>query len=98
MWRRADYDPTVRRRLQFSQRTRLALIAHRIICRAMQGVGGSGVYSLTIIAFMKMVPPRNYDMIMSIASSAMTLALILGPLLGGAINETGAWRWVFLLK
>jgi predicted MFS family arabinose efflux permease len=45
-----------------------------------------------------MVPPSKYGQISAIASAGMALAVILGPLIGGAINETGSWRWVFLLK
>lgn len=28
----------------------------------------------------------------------LTLALILGTVIGGGISSSGAWRWVFLFK
>lgn len=45
-----------------------------------------------------MVPPSKYNTITAIASSLMSLGLMLGPILGGAINQTDQWRWVFYLK
>lgn len=61
-------------------------------------MGGAGVYSITTIGFIQMVPPSFYNQITAIASSLMSLGLILGPLLGGAINQDGKWRWVFYMK
>ncbi|KUJ15089.1 efflux pump antibiotic resistance protein [Mollisia scopiformis] len=69
-----------------------------IIFRAFQGVGGSGLYSITTIGFIQMVPPTRYTQITAVASSLMSLGMILGPLLGGAINDGHHWRWVFYLN
>ncbi|KAF9701930.1 hypothetical protein EKO04_001172 [Ascochyta lentis] len=69
-----------------------------IIFRALQGMGGAGVYSITTIGFIQMVPPSFYTQITAVASSLMSLGLILGPLLGGAINQDGQWRWVFYMN
>lgn len=71
---------------------------HRIIFRAFQGVGGSGIYSITTIGFIQMVHPSRYTQITAVASSLMSLGMILGPVLGGAINDGNQWRWVFYLK
>jgi MFS family permease len=35
---------------------------------------------------------------MAVISSVMAISSILGPLLGGVINQQSTWRWVFLLK
>ncbi|KAL9110462.1 MAG: hypothetical protein Q9227_005006 [Pyrenula ochraceoflavens] len=45
-----------------------------------------------------MVPGRLYSHITAIASSLMSLGMILGPLIGGVINNTHQWRWVFYLN
>lgn len=74
------------------------LICARIICRAFQGVGGAGVYSLTLFSFVRIVPYRQYDTISSVAGGILSLGLVLGPLIGGAVAEKGSWRWVFLCK
>jgi MFS family permease len=44
------------------------------------------------------VPSEKYGKYMAIISSVFAVASILGPLLGGAINDYTTWRWVFLLK
>jgi MFS family permease len=44
------------------------------------------------------VPAEKYGKYMAIISSVFAVASILGPLLGGAINDSTTWRWVFLLK
>ncbi|KAB8271195.1 major facilitator superfamily domain-containing protein [Aspergillus minisclerotigenes] len=71
-------------------------LSQLIICRAFQGVGGAGVYSLTLFSFVRIVPYRQYDTISSVAGGILSLGLVLGPLIGGAVAEKGSWRWVFL--
>jgi len=44
------------------------------------------------------VPAEKYGKYMAIISSVMAVSAILGPLLGGAINDHTTWRWVFLLN
>jgi MFS family permease len=44
------------------------------------------------------VPPEKFGKYMAIISSVFAVASILGPLLGGVINDNTTWRWVFLLK
>ncbi|KAL4937317.1 hypothetical protein BDV06DRAFT_232667 [Aspergillus oleicola] len=69
-----------------------------IICRAFQGVGAAGVYTLTLFSLLRLVPHNRYDMIASVAAGVMAIGLVLGPLIGGAINISGDWRWIFLLN
>ncbi|RAK95753.1 MFS general substrate transporter [Aspergillus ibericus CBS 121593] len=69
-----------------------------IICRAFQGVGGSGVFSLGLFSVVRIVPPEKYDTASAVGSGVLTLALILGSLIGGGISRSGAWRWIFLFN
>ncbi|KNG83699.1 hypothetical protein ANOM_007669 [Aspergillus nomiae NRRL 13137] len=71
-------------------------LSQLIICRAFQGVGGAGVYSLTLYSFVRIVPYRQYDTISSVAGGILSLGLVLGPLIGGAVADKGNWRWAFL--
>jgi MFS family permease len=70
-------------------------IEQLIIFRALQGLGGAGLYSLPSIGFFQLVPPEEYNRINSISSVTMALALVVSPLIGGAISQTGDWRWIF---
>ncbi|KAF7588744.1 hypothetical protein BBP40_005270 [Aspergillus hancockii] len=71
-------------------------LSQLIVCRAFQGIGGAGVYTLTLYSFVRIVPSRQYDTISSVAGGILSLGLVLGPLIGGAVAEKGSWRWVFL--
>ncbi|CVL02468.1 related to multidrug transporter [Fusarium mangiferae] len=66
-----------------------------IVFRAFQGMGGSGIYSLSTIMVPLMVPPEKYATYISIMSSTFILSSVLGPILGGAITDHTTWRWVF---
>lgn len=70
----------------------------RIIFRALQGVGGAGVYAVDMAIFFELVPPESFPTYASIVSTVYAVSLLLGPILGGQINDDGVWRWVFLLK
>lgn len=69
-----------------------------IACRALQGLGGSGIYSIGLTIVYDMVPKTKYPLYGAIVSANFALASLVGPLMGGAINSGATWRWVFLLK
>jgi MFS family permease len=76
----------------------LIYINFRVICRAFQGLGGAGIYTLTLFSILRILPYEQYDRASSLAGGILSIGLVLGPLLGGAIANNGKWRWVFLLK
>jgi MFS family permease len=69
-----------------------------IVFRAFQGIGGSGLYSLTFVSIMKMIVPEKIGFYSGIVSSVFALANLLGPLLGGMIADRTTWRWIFFIK
>ncbi|PWY75104.1 major facilitator superfamily transporter [Aspergillus heteromorphus CBS 117.55] len=69
-----------------------------IIFRALQGIGGSGAFSLCLFGLVRIVPPERFDTASAVGSGVLTFALILGSLIGGGISSSGAWRWIFLFK
>lgn len=69
-----------------------------VVFRAFQGIGGSGLYSLTFVAIMKMIVPEKIGFYSGIVSSVFALANLLGPLLGGIIADRTTWRWIFFMK
>lgn len=76
----------------------IVYLYYRIVFRAFQGMGGSGIYSLSTIMVPLMVPPDKYATYISIMSSTFILSSVLGPILGGAITDHTTWRWVFYFK
>jgi len=68
------------------------------VFRALQGVGGSGVYSVVFVTLADICPARMLGVYSSVVSSVFAVANVLGPILGGAICDTGDWKWIFLLK
>ncbi|RAK74468.1 uncharacterized protein BO72DRAFT_435203 [Aspergillus fijiensis CBS 313.89] len=69
-----------------------------IICRAFQGIGGSGVFTSCLFGLICLLPPAKFDIASAAGSGVLTLALILGALIGGGISTSGAWRWIFLFN
>ncbi|KAF2809906.1 MFS general substrate transporter [Mytilinidion resinicola] len=69
-----------------------------IVFRAFQGIGGSGMYSLTFVAIMKLITPEKLGFYSGIISSVFVIANLLGPILGGVIADDTTWRWIFFLN
>jgi len=56
------------------------------------------VYSIVMVVFFELVPREAYPKYSVIVTALFAISLFLGPLLGGVINQSTTWRWVFLLK
>ncbi|KAH9905019.1 major facilitator superfamily domain-containing protein [Xylariomycetidae sp. FL2044] len=75
-------------------------IVQLIVCRAFQGIGGSGIYSVVVVMIHELVPPQKYPLYTALVTISVVLAFALGPLFGGLVAEgsSSSWRWVFLLN
>ncbi|TGO28679.1 hypothetical protein BPAE_0024g00240 [Botrytis paeoniae] len=69
-----------------------------ITFRALQGVGGAGIFSMVPIIVAEMVVPEQYGKFNGIISLALAISFLLGPLLGGAIPQHTTWRWIFWIN
>ncbi|KAK0759834.1 hypothetical protein N5P37_008024 [Trichoderma harzianum] len=69
-----------------------------IVCRAFQGIGASGLYSLTQIALVEVGPVHRPSLIGAMIGATLAIAFVLGPLLGGLISRLSDWRWLFNLN
>ncbi|KAI1351016.1 putative multidrug resistance protein fnx1 [Xylaria sp. FL0043] len=69
-----------------------------IIFRAFQGIGGGGSWSLATIFVSELVPPEKYPKFVANISLTNALALLLGPIVGGAIASNTTWRWIFIIN
>lgn len=69
-----------------------------IACRVLQGIGGSGLYSLTFVILPEISPHRMSQWIAAVAGIVVACSGVLGPVLGGIITHYTTWRWIFWLK
>ena len=64
--------------------------------RAVQGIGGSGLYSLAQVCLLEQGPSRP-EVVGALVGITLSISFVLGPLLGGAISEW-SWRGIFWFK
>jgi EmrB/QacA subfamily drug resistance transporter len=69
-----------------------------IAARALQGVGAAVVMPLALALLNAAVPPQRRGWAMGIFGSVTALAVVVGPVLGGAITQGLAWQWIFWLN
>lgn len=69
-----------------------------IMFRWCQGIGGCGTYALVQLIFLELVPRRKLPAYMALVVGALSISMVVGPLLGGGITLHGSWRWIFLIK
>lgn len=69
-----------------------------IACRTLQGIGGSGLFSVTMIIFPEMSPPKARKVIAPLIGMVISMSGVLGPILGGLFTHYATWRWVFWIN
>ncbi|EKD11808.1 major facilitator superfamily transporter [Drepanopeziza brunnea f. sp. 'multigermtubi' MB_m1] len=69
-----------------------------IAFRVLQGIGGSGLYSLTFVIMSEISPVRMQPLTGALAGAVVAMAGVLGPVLGGLITDFTTWRWVFWIN
>ncbi|KAE8448857.1 hypothetical protein EG329_008859 [Mollisiaceae sp. DMI_Dod_QoI] len=70
-----------------------------IACRVLQGIGGSGLYSLAFVIIVEIAPqPKMQQLTGAIIGAVVAMAGVLGPVVGGAITHGTTWRWIFWIN
>ncbi len=69
-----------------------------IAARTVQGIGAAMVMPLALALLNAAVPPQRRGWAMGIFGSVTALAVVVGPVLGGAITQGIAWQWIFWLN
>ncbi|KAI0177838.1 major facilitator superfamily transporter [Pestalotiopsis sp. NC0098] len=69
-----------------------------IVCRAFQGIGGSGLYSLTMVILLETAPEKVKPALGGLIGAVIATAGVLGPVLGGILTHYASWRWVFWIN
>ncbi|MEI6799414.1 MAG: DHA2 family efflux MFS transporter permease subunit [Pseudomonadota bacterium] len=69
-----------------------------IISRAIQGLGGGGLFVLALSVVGDAVPPRERGKIQGVFAAVFSTSSVLGPLAGGWLTEQANWHWIFLIN
>ncbi|WVR05959.1 hypothetical protein IAU60_002986 [Kwoniella sp. DSM 27419] len=69
-----------------------------IIFRAIQGFGGGGILTLSMIIVSDVVTLKERGKYQGIIGVVVALANSMGPILGGVFTEKASWRWCFYVN
>ena len=77
-----------------------------ILARAIQGIGGAGLFAMAFIVIADLFPPRERGKYQGFVGATWGIASVLGPLVGGLLADHGdalvpgieGWRWVFYVN
>ncbi|HEX2313454.1 MAG TPA: MDR family MFS transporter [Thermomonospora sp.] len=69
-----------------------------IMFRALQGLGGAGLMTLSMAIVGDVVPPRERGRYQGLFGANFAASNVLGPLVGGFFVDQLSWRWVFYVN
>jgi MFS family permease len=69
-----------------------------IAARAIQGIGGGGINMMVDLIVCDLVPMRDRGKFLGILFGIIGIFTAVGPLVGGALAQSGQWRWAFYLN
>ena len=67
-----------------------------VFARFVQGIGGGGLYVVSLATVAKTYPERIRPRVMALLASMWILPGLVGPSAGALITETLGWRWAFV--
>ncbi|MEJ7741484.1 MAG: MDR family MFS transporter [Nocardioidaceae bacterium] len=73
-------------------------IEQLIAFRAVQGLGGGGLFALALATMGDVVPPRERGRYGGYFGAVFGTSSVLGPVLGGAFADGPGWRWIFYIN
>jgi MFS family permease len=69
-----------------------------IIFRAVQGVGGGGLFAVALSIIGDVIPPRQRGRYQGYFGAVFGVSSVAGPLLGGWLTDGPGWRWIFYVN
>jgi len=69
-----------------------------IVFRAIQGLGGGGLFVTTIAVIADIIPPRERGRYQGFFGAVFGVSTVIGPLLGGFFVDNLSWRWIFYVN
>jgi EmrB/QacA subfamily drug resistance transporter len=73
-------------------------IEQLIAFRAIQGLGGGGLFALALAVIGDVIPPRERGRYQGYFGVVFGSSSVLGPVLGGWFTEGPGWRWIFYIN
>ncbi|KAM4057562.1 major facilitator superfamily protein [Hirsutella rhossiliensis] len=72
--------------------------AMMIAGRAVQGIGGGGILTMSEIVICDLVSIRERGLYAGVIGGIWAIAAVVAPILGGAFAQGSSWRWIFYLN
>ena len=69
-----------------------------IAARAIQGAGGGGLLTLTLLGVAELAPLAQRATWQGLMGAVYGLATLFGPLVGGALVQHASWHWAFFVN
>jgi EmrB/QacA subfamily drug resistance transporter len=69
-----------------------------IAFRALQGVGGGGLFAIALSIIGDVIPPRERGRYQGYFGAVFGVSSVAGPLLGGWLTDGPGWRWIFYIN
>jgi EmrB/QacA subfamily drug resistance transporter len=69
-----------------------------IVFRALQGVGGGGLFAIALSIIGDVIPPRQRGRYQGWFGAVFGVSSVAGPLLGGWLTDGPGWRWIFYIN
>ena len=66
--------------------------------RAVQGLGGGGLFALALAVIGDVIPPRERGRYQGWFGAVFGVSSVAGPLLGGFFTDGPGWRWIFWIN
>jgi EmrB/QacA subfamily drug resistance transporter len=73
-------------------------MAELIAFRAVQGIGGGGLMSITMVVIAQMADAKKRAGQSGMAGLVAGLGMVVGPLVGGLLADSASWRWIFYVN
>lgn len=69
-----------------------------ILSRALQGLGGGGLFVLTLSVIGDVIPPQDRGKVQGVFAAVFSISSVVGPLLGGWFVDQFSWHWIFFIN
>ncbi|WP_435258195.1 MDR family MFS transporter [Thioclava sp. FR2] len=69
-----------------------------IFARALQGLGGGGLFVLALSIIADVIPPKDRGKIQGVFAGVFGISSVVGPLIGGWFVEVASWHWIFYVN